>query len=126
MGAAFELAREMVEDRKQIPSRSYAPALILLSDGIPTDQWEGPLEELLKSDRASKAQRFAMAIGGGADREMLQGFLGKAGGRIFEGHEAREITKFLRWVTMSVTVRSRSTNPNQVEYTEPDDFDLDY
>lgn len=126
MGAAFELARQILEDRTQIPSRAYAPTLVLVSDGQPTDEWERPLEQLLSSDRASKAARFAMAVGDDADRDMLRKFLGDLDTKIFEGHEAREISKFFRWVTMSVTSRSRSMNPNQIEYTESDDLELDY
>ena len=33
MGAAFELARQLLEDNSAIPSRAYKPVLILLSDG---------------------------------------------------------------------------------------------
>ena len=42
---------------------------------------------------------------------------------MFDAHEAREIKKIFRWVTMSVTARSRSTNPNSVVMVEPTDLD---
>lgn len=124
MGAAFALAEQMLEDPQQVPGRAYAPTLVLISDGIPTDDWEGPLHSLRDSDRAQKATRFAMAIGGDADVEMLRNFLGTSQNRVFQAHEAREIKKFLQWVTMSVTYRSRSVNPNIVEPTDFDDFDF--
>ncbi|MFL5346088.1 MAG: hypothetical protein ACJ8AT_14970 [Hyalangium sp.] len=38
MGAAFELARELIEDRTRLPARAYRPTLVLVSDGIPTDE----------------------------------------------------------------------------------------
>jgi uncharacterized protein YegL len=63
MGAAFALATQTIEDREQISSRAYAPALVLVSDGEPTDDWQSPLTALLNAPRASKAQRLAMAIG---------------------------------------------------------------
>ena len=126
IGAAFALATQLLEDREMIPGRAYAPTLVLVSDGQPTDEWFQPLELLLGSDRASKASRFAMAIGDDADRSMLQRFIGDQGVRVFEAHEAREISKFFRWVTMTVSLRSRSANPNKTEYTELDDFDLDF
>lgn len=127
MGEAFDLARTMVEDRNTIPSRAYRPTLVLVSDGVPTDDWRGPLEKLLESERASKATRFAMGIGADADHETLTAFLANDEGRVFEAHEAREIKNFFRWVTMSVTTRSRSANPNSevmVEPTDLDDFDF--
>jgi len=123
MGEAFELARTMIEDRDTVPIRAYRPTLVLVSDGVPTDEWRGPLAALLTSERASKATRFAMGIGADADRETLTTFLANDEGRVFEAHEARGIKKFFRWVTMSVTTRSRSANPNSVVMVEPMDLD---
>lgn len=123
MGEAFELARAMVEDRETVPSRAYRPTLVLVSDGVPTDDWRTPLATLLTSERASKATRFAMGVGADADRETLTAFLANDEGRVFEAHEAREIKNFFRWVTMSVTTRSRSANPNSVVMVEPTDLD---
>lgn len=123
MGEAFELARAMIEDRETVPSRAYRPTLVLVSDGVPTDDWRTPLATLLTSERASKATRFAMGVGADADRETLTAFLANDEGRVFEAHEAREIKNFFRWVTMSVTTRSRSANPNSVVMVEPTDLD---
>lgn len=123
MGAAFELARTMVEDRDAVPSRAYRPTLVLVSDGAANDDWRTPLTTLLGSERASKATRFAMGIGADADHETLKAFLANDEPRVFEAHEAREIKNFFRWVTMSVTTRSRSANPNSVVMVEPTDLD---
>lgn len=123
MGQAFTLAREMLEDKAVIPSRAYRPTVVLISDGVPTDDWEQPLKDLLASERASKSMRLAMAIGEDADKKTLTAFLDDPEGRVFEAHEAREIRKFFRWVTMSVTSRSRSVNPNSVVVVEPTDLD---
>jgi len=113
----------MIEDRETVPSRAYRPTLVLVSDGVPTDDWRTPLATLLTSERASKATRFAMGVGADADRETLTAFLANDEGRVFEAHEAREIKNFFRWVTMSVTTRSRSANPNSVVMVEPTDLD---
>jgi uncharacterized protein YegL len=123
MGAAFKLAQQLIEDKKIIPSRAYAPSLILISDGAPTDNWEDTLKELLASERANKAARFALAVGDDAQHEMLQEFLNNNGQRVMKAHEAADIHKFFRWVTMSVTTRSQSNNPNMIETAGPDDFD---
>jgi uncharacterized protein YegL len=123
MGQAFTLVRAMIEDKNVIPSRAYRPTVVLVSDGVPTDDWEQPLRDLLASERASKSMRLAMAIGEDADQKTLSAFLDDPEGRVFEAHEAREIKKFFRWVSMSVTSRSRSANPNSAVAFEPTDLD---
>lgn len=112
MGAAFELARTLVEDRNTVPSRAYRPTLVLVSDGQPTDEWKQQLDALLKSERGGKAFRMALAIGADADHAVLQEFLADAEARVYRADEARQIRKFFQLVTMSVSARSRSANPN--------------
>jgi len=112
MGGAFDIARELVEDRQKVPGRAYTPAIVLISDGQPNDTWEPALARLLDSDRAKKAQRFALAIGADADAAILRRFLGTPEGKVYGAADARQIKNFFRWVTMSVTSRSRSMNPN--------------
>lgn len=123
MGGALALTQKIVENQEIIPSRAYRPTIVLVSDGVPTDDWEQPLKELLASERASKSIRLALAIGEDADKKTLSEFLKDTEGRVFEAHEAREIKKFFRWVSMSVTSRSRSVNPNSIVAIEPTDLD---
>ena len=123
MGAALDIVTDLIEDRERVPSRAYRPTIVLVSDGLPNDEWKGPLKRLLGSERAAKAERFALAIGADADHDMLRRFLDDPEGRVFEAHEGREIRKFFRWVTMSVTSRSRSAAPNQSADLDPPDLD---
>lgn len=123
LGAAINLATDMLEDREQIPSRAYRAALILVSDGLPNDEWRGPLERLLNSERGSKADRFAMAIGDDADHNMLIEFLASPEAQVFQAHEARQIRNFFQWVTMTIATRSFSINPNSVVKVDPDEID---
>lgn len=131
MGAAFKLTTRLLEDKTIIPSRSYHPNLVLISDGQPTDErgrpsddWKEPLQQLLNSERASKALRFAMGIGPDADEETLKAFLMGQHPEIpvLRSDETR-IQKFFRWVTVTVTSRSRSINPNNVAPIDPDNLD---
>lgn len=119
MGHSFQLATSLIEDREQVPSRAYTPAIILISDGVPTDDWERPLAELLASERATRAARFALAIGDDANRDTLKAFLDHPENRVFEAHEADEIHQFFQFVTMSVTQRMRSRNPDEIPATSP-------
>ena len=127
LGQALTLLRDSIEDRNIVSSRAYRPTIVLVSDGKPTDDWGGPMAELLASPRASKAARFAMGIGADADSVILSQFIDTASGlRVFEAHEAGRIQKFFRFVTMSVTTRTRSGNPNEIIPADPDDYDFDY
>lgn len=55
---------------------SYAPALFLMSDGAPTDDWEKGLEVLKKNKWYKKSIKVAVAIGDDADTQVLQEFTG--------------------------------------------------
>lgn len=126
MGAAFDLARELIEEPERL-GRAYWPSIVLVSDGEPTDDWQGPLSRLLASERAAKATRFALGVGDDADHAMLAKFLADPGARVYSAHEGRQIKNFLRWVTMSVTQRTRSANPNSVVAIDPmamDEYDF--
>lgn len=132
MGAAFELVRRLLEDKDAIPSRAYRPVLILLSDGQPTDDWEPAFEALTQSERARKATRLAMAIGADADEDMLGRFANDIEAPLFRGHNARDIHRFFRAVTMSVSERSTSQTPDQAgpflvpPPSDEDELDLDF
>ncbi len=126
MGDVFKLMKELIEDKNQIPSRSYKPTIVLLTDGIPTDEWQNPLNELINEGRSSKAFRMAMAIGDDADKAMLRNFV-SIPEYLISGENARDIKKFFRFVTMSVTQRMKSQSPDLPQSTTiPDDETLDF
>jgi uncharacterized protein YegL len=113
MGAAFALAAKMIEDKEQIPSRAYKPVVILVSDGQPTDNFASGLEQLMNGERSAKATRYAMGIGSDADLALLGDFANDIEAPVFKAENARDIHRFFKAVTMSITARSQSTTPNQ-------------
>ena len=135
MGQAFDTVREMIEDRNVVSSRAYAPTIVLISDGIPTDcseeiyhskeysKWE-PLNELHSAERSSKSQRLALGIGADADFGMLKEFINNSEIPVIKANDASGITKFFRWVTMSTVARMNSINPNVTSTVAPM-FDMD-
>jgi uncharacterized protein YegL len=125
MGGAFDLARDLIENRQKVPGRAYTPAIVLVSDGQPNDEWELALARLLDSERAKKAQRFALGIGADADASVLRRFLANPEGKVYGASDARQIRNFFRWMTMSVAARSRSTNPNSMVADDLPPSDLD-
>ena len=115
MGEAFTMAQNLIENKEIISGRSYAPTMVLLSDGRPTDDYEQPLLDLLSSPRAAKAFRMAMSIGANDDQNVLEEFLGDSDLPVFQANEARQIQKFFKFVTMSVSQRVQSVHLNKVE-----------
>ena len=123
MGQAFEMVKELIEDKDKVSSRAYSPTIVLLSDGLPTDcpsqifntksylDWE-PLKALHSGERSKKCLRLALGIGGDADHEMLEAFINNSEVPVITTKDASGISKFFKWVTMSTISRMSSVNPN--------------
>lgn len=109
LGGALSLAGQIIEDA----TRVYTPVVVLVSDGYPNDDWEVPFARLINGERSSKATRFAMAIGADADEQMLRDFANDPEAPLFRAENARDIHRFFRAVSMSVSARSQSATPNQ-------------
>jgi uncharacterized protein YegL len=112
MGTALQMAKAMIEDKNVTPGRAYRPTVVLVSDGQPNDDWEKPLDDFIHDGRSSKCDRMALAIGADADRSVLTRFVEGTGNPLFEANQAPKIHEFFKRVTMSVTMRTKSKNPN--------------
>lgn len=135
MGAALETVKDLIEDRNVVSSRAYAPTVVLISDGLPTDcpeemyrskkyaEWE-PVVDFHNGERSSKCQCLALGIGEDADVDMLRAFIDNPEIPVIKAHDVSGITKFFRWVTMSTVARMNSVNPNEVSFIAPV-FDMD-
>ena len=111
---ALGIAKTLIEDKSQIPSRSYRPLIVLVSDGAPDDGWQAPFQDFIRNGRTSKCDRMALAISGEADRTMLGQFVEGTGHSVFEADTAEKIMDFFKFVTMSSVQRTLSQNPNEV------------
>jgi uncharacterized protein YegL len=125
MGAALGIAADLIENKDAIPSRAYRPTVVLISDGVPTDDWKRGLTRFTGEGRANKAERLALAIGADADEAMLGQFVSDPKHRVFHAEDAARIRQFFRFVTMSVTSRSKSADPNAVPPLGDDPYSLD-
>lgn len=123
MGTALQMAKAMIEDKETTPSRAYRPTVVLVSDGQPNDSWERPLKDFISEGRSSKCDRMAMAIGRDADKTVLKRFIEGTLHDLFYAENAEQLHEFFQRVTMSVTVRTRSKNPNVVP--TPSEIKLD-
>lgn len=123
-GAALTLVGQMLRDETVVPERAFNPTLIVVSDGMPTDEWENPLEELLAMPRGRSALRLAVGIGAGMTDQanaVLRRFIADDSLDVFDARDVDRIASFFRWVTVQVTRRVNSARPNEVSVIPPDE-----
>lgn len=117
LGSALQVATELIEDPINTPSRAYRPLVVLVCDGLPTDDWQGKLERFVSEGRTSKCDRMALGVGDQLPeraQEMLRRFVEGTGHDVMSATESSEITRFFKFITMSVVVRSKSKNPKLI------------
>jgi len=128
MGEAFRMAKAMIDDKDIFKGRDYRPTVILLSDGSPTDDWRGPLDDFVSSGRSSKCDRMAVSIGG-EGRETLNMFIKGCENPLFYAENASKLVDQFKKITMSVTMRTKSVNKNTAinidNVLDGDDISLD-
>jgi uncharacterized protein YegL len=124
MGEAFGVVQSILEDKTQIVSRAYTPTIVLISDGLPTDyigtshgsvseylEWVA-LKQLHNAPRSSKCLRLALGVGDDADINMLKAFINNNAVPVIRSKDARGISNFFKWVTISTVSRMSSSDPN--------------
>ena len=110
-------ALSMVADELKIPpmtDRALPPVLVLISDGQPTDDFDGGLKKLMAQGWGKKAVRIAIAIGSDADNEMLQKFIGNPEIKPLVAKSAETLVKQIKWVSTAV-LQSASSPASQTK-----------
>jgi uncharacterized protein YegL len=94
---------------------SFAPAIFLLSDGEPTDEWTRELEALKQNNWFKAAVKVAIAIGDDANKDVLKEFTGNKEA-VLESHNAATLKKMIKFVSVRASqVASKSSNVNETE-----------
>lgn len=101
MGQALKLAGDALRTQS-MPERALPPVLVLISDGQPTDDFEGGLRALMTEAWGKKAVRIAIAIGEDADRAVLKRFIGHAEIEPLLAHNAQDLVDYIRWASTAV------------------------
>lgn len=120
LGGALKIAKKIIESREEIPSKAYKPTIVLLSDGAPNDNWEKEFNSFIAEGRSKKCDRISLGIGDKYVKEILEKFSNQS--NIFEAKDSKNIIEFFKFVTMSMTERSISNNPNKSSSVENDLF----
>ena len=81
-------------------SGSFAPAIILLSDGGPTDNFEAGLDKLKANNWFKAAIKIAIAIGDDADMDVLTKFTG-TNEAVFTVHNIDALKQIIRIVAVT-------------------------
>ncbi len=94
----------------QSASGSFAPAIILLSDGGPTDDFHSGLAKLKANNWFKSAIKIAIAIGDDADTEVLKEFTGNIEA-VFTVHNIDALKQVIRIVAVtSSQIGSKSSS----------------
>jgi len=93
---------------------SFAPAIILLSDGEPTDDFEGSLIELKKNNWFKAAIKVAVAIGNDANKNCLAQFTGSMES-VLDVHNTAALKKMIKFVS----VRASQAASKSVQISSP-------
>jgi uncharacterized protein YegL len=111
-GAACKALNEKLSTKNfmQEATGSFAPAIFLLSDGEPTDDWQDALAALKQNNWFKAAVKLAIAIGDDANKDVLKEFTGSMEA-VLEVHNAATLKKMIKFVSVRASqVASKSSN----------------
>jgi uncharacterized protein YegL len=109
-------ALSMVADELKMPpmeKRGYPPVLVLVSDGQPTDNFDGGLKKLMSESWGKKSVRLSVGIGEGADTEVLQKFIGNLEIKPLVARNSQELVRYIVWASRTGTSTSIAPNSKQ-------------
>lgn len=115
MGKALSLVADNLKI-PPMPKRGLPPVLVLVSDGMPTDDFNAGLKDLMAQNWGKKAVRIAIAIGKDADKDVLQKFIGHSEIKPLEANSPEKLAKMIKWV--STVVVKEVTTPRTQPKTE--------
>lgn len=108
---AFKIETEVAKTTTE-QKGDWKPLVFIMTDGIPTDNWESGLSEF---KRAKTAFTVACAAGGGADTAILKQITDNVVS--LDTADSSSIGKFFQWVTASIGVTSTKVDDSGKEVT---------
>jgi uncharacterized protein YegL len=106
-------------------SGSFAPAVILLSDGEPTDNWQPELDSLKQNNWFKSAIKVALAVGDDANYDVLGQFTG-TNEAVIPVHNRGELKRTIKFVSVTASkVASKSTQAGSDTKTKQDELNKD-
>lgn len=105
MGEAFTKLNEALSVSKGFMKEaagSYAPALLLLSDGEPTDNYKHALDKLKQNGWYKAGIKVAIAVGEDANRDVLAEFTGNKEA-VLTVHNKEQLKKIIHFVSVTAS-----------------------
>jgi len=116
LGEALKLVANKIENEVQKTTTEqkgdWKPLVFIMTDGIPTDDWQSGLNEFKKS---KVAFTVACAAGSGADTNILKQITDNVVS--LDTADSASIGKFFQWVTASIGVSSTKVEDSGKEVT---------
>jgi uncharacterized protein YegL len=113
LGQAYQALNEKLSRKGGFMTETtgaFAPVLILLSDGEPTDTWQPGLKILKENKWYQAALKIAIAIGNDAKKEVLKEFTNNIEA-VIETHNIEALKTIIRTVSVTAsTIGSQSSS----------------
>jgi len=110
LGAALDLVATAMTV-EAMGERALPPAIVLVSDGMPTDDFASALDRLTALPWGGRAIRMAVAIGQDASYETLTRFIGDPSIEPVTASNPEQLVMALRWATVHVARAASSLAP---------------
>jgi uncharacterized protein YegL len=127
LGEALTMLGDVLDDPLMI-DRALPPILALVTDGLPTDDFQAGLEHLLSKPWGQKALRIVVAIGEDANsneaREIFRAFVANDALRPFHANNPEALVEHIRWVSTAV-LKSVSSPASQISDTATESARVD-
>lgn len=120
LGAALLELKDKLSTKKFMKEAvgSFAPVIIFLSDGSPTDDYISALIEVKKNNWFKHAIKVAIAIGNDADKSVLAEIVGNTEA-VIDVHNKDTLKKLIRFVSVTASqVNSKSSSVDDTTKNE--------
>lgn len=111
MGAALSMVAKQIKI-PPMPERGLPPVLVLVSDGMPSDDFNKGFKELMEQPWAKKAIKVSIAIGKDAEISVLQKFIDNDERKPLPANTPEQLAKLIKWVS-TVVVKIASSPPTK-------------
>lgn len=111
MGKALSLLAQAMKV-PPMENRALPPVLVLITDGLPSDDFETGLKDLMAEPWGQKAVRLAIGIGTDADMDVLQKFIGTHKIKPLSANNPEALVQSIKWA--STVVLKQVTTPQTV------------
>ena len=108
---------ELAKNISAYPANNENVAIVLLSDGCPTDDYDEGIRELRNLQTFNNADKFAIALGDNADLQSLARFVDEQN-NIFIENKADTLIDVLNTIMGNIAHHTTPTHPNVIDNDE--------